>query len=217
MKSRFYRVLFGCSIIALQCPDVVAQVLYKWVDADGKTQYSDKAPMKNFTGPVTRIEPDEQPAAAPVYRAPRASPKAEEEQPAQPDLAAARRERRRKLAENVAQARAKLGAAKAAVEGAVPGDDERQVIQQRVEKGRPAPGAGSASTGGMLGSGGMHGGAARSNCKTVKGNDGKTITTCPTMVPSDAFYARVKGLEDAVKAAEEELAAAEQAYRRGVD
>ena len=204
--------------LAVACGEAAAQVLYKWVDKDGKTQYSDRPP-KDFTGVVTRMEPDEQPAPVPAWKAPvpRASAKAEEPAAA-PDYAAQRREMRRKLEAAVAAARLKLESARAALEAAgSPQDDERQVIQQKVDKDHPAPGAGSASTGGMQGSGGMHGGVARSNCKTVKGNDGKTVTTCPTMVPNDAFYDRIKGLEDAVKAAEEELAAAEQAYRRGVD
>ena len=40
------------------CGDAAAQALYKWVDNDGKTQYSDRPP-KNYAGVVTRIEPDE--------------------------------------------------------------------------------------------------------------------------------------------------------------
>lgn len=195
-----------------------AQVLYKWVDGDGKTQYSDKPP-KTFAGTVTRITPDEQPATEAPYKAPRAKAKGADDAtaPQPPDLATARRDLRRKLAGDLALAKARLAAAKAAVEGAVPQDDERQVVQQRVEKGRPAPGGGSASTGGMLGSGGMHGGAQRSNCKTVKDASGRIVTTCPTSVPNDAYYERAKRLEDDVLAAEQELEAAERAYRRGVD
>lgn len=199
------------------CGEARAQVLYKWVDADGKTQYSDRMP-KNSSGPVTRIEPDEQPPPR-VIPKPFAKPlqRAEESVAPPNDSAGQRRETRRKLEAHLEAARAKLASAKAALEAGAPQDDERQVIQQKVEKGRAAPGAGSASTGGMLGSGAMHGGAARTNCRTVKGGDGKTITTCPTMVPNDGYYERVKSQEEAVKAAEEELAAAEQAYRRGAD
>ena len=208
----------GALALAALCCDAAAQVLYKWLDADGKTQYSDRPP-KNFAGPVMRIEPDDQPP--PVARAipkPVAKPAERGEEPAAApqDYAVQRRELRRKLEADVDAARLKLAGAKAALEAAsTPGDDERQVIQQKVEKGKPSAGAGSATTGGMLGQGGMHGAPARSNCKTVKGSDGKTITTCPTMVPNDAFYERIKGLEAAVKAAEDELEAAEQAYRRG--
>ncbi len=221
MRNRDASALAAILALSLAsfCHQAAAQVLYKWLDKDGKTQYSDRPP-KNFTGEVMRLQPDEQPP--PVPRAapkPAAKPveRAEEASAAPPDYSAQRRELRRKLQADVANARLKLDTAKAALEAAAsPNDEERQVIQQKVEKGKPA-GAGSASTGGMIGSGGMHGGAARSNCKTVKGTDGKTITTCPTMVPNDAYYDRVKQLEDAVKVAEEELAAAEQAYRRGAD
>jgi hypothetical protein len=195
-----------------------AQALYKWVDADGKTQYSDRPP-KDFKGAVTRIEPDEQPAPLSPYRAPRAGVAAGQDGAAQlPDVAGERRELRRKLAAAVTNARDKLAAAKAALEaGGVPQDDERQAVQQRVDAATPAPGPGSASTGGMLGNGGMLGGAPRSNCTKSKGSSGQVVVTCPTLVPNDAYYERVRKLEDDVRAAEEELAAAEQAYRRGAD
>lgn len=201
--------------------EAAAQVLYKWTDAEGKVQYSDRAP-KNFTGAVTRLEPDEQPVPSmptPGKPLPGATAvQVGEERPAAPDSAGQRRALRLKLEYDVALARRKLESARAALEASPsPQDDERQVIQQKREKGNPAPGPGSASTGGMLGSGAMHGGTPRSNCRTVKGNDGKTITTCPTAVPNDAFYDRINALEEAVTVAEKELAAAEQAYRRGVD
>ncbi len=222
MRNRVASALAAGLVFALAaaCGDAMGQVLYKWVDADGKTQYSDRPP-KNFAGAVTRIEPDEQPAPPRGIPKPAAMPAERSESDSAAgasDAAALRRETRRKLEANVAAARLKLEGAKAALDaGATPRDDERQVIQQKVDRNRPAPGGGSASTGGMLGSGGMHGGVARSNCKTVKGNDGKTITTCPTMVPNEAYYEHIKQLEEAVKAAQEELEAAELAYRRGVD
>ena len=205
--------------IAAACGSASAQVLYKWIDADGKTQYSDRPP-KNFAGAVTRIEPDELAPVAPrAVQKPAAKPADRLEEPAAAtqDLATQRRELRRKLEAAVVAARLKVDNAKTALESAsAPQDDEHQVIQQKVDKKQPAPSAGSASTGGMLGSGGMLGGVARSNCRTAKGNDGKTVTTCATMVPNDAYYDRIKGLEDALKAAEDELEAAEQAYRRAV-
>jgi Domain of unknown function (DUF4124) len=195
-----------------------AQVLYKWIDADGKTQYSDRPP-KDYKGTVTRIEPDEQPTPVAPYRAPRAGVAAGEGgAPPLPDLAAGRRELRRKLEAAVAIARDKLATAKAALETAgTPQDDEHQVIQQRVDAASARPGPGSASTGGMLGSGGMFPGPARSNCTSAKGASGQVVTTCPAIVPNDAYYERVGKLEDDVRTAEEALAAAEQAYRRGVE
>jgi hypothetical protein len=169
---------------------------------------------------LTRIEPDENPPPAPPRAPYRPAAKAlDDAKPQAQDSAATKREMRRKLEVAVETAREKLALAKRALEDVgSPQDEERQVIQQRVDRSHPAAGPGSASTGGMLGSGGMHGGAQqRSNCRTVKGSDGRAVTTCPTMVPNDAYYDRVKRLEDAVRAAEEELEAAEQAYRRGND
>jgi hypothetical protein len=195
-----------------------AQVLYKWTDVDGKTQYSDRPP-KDFKGVITRIEPDEQPAPVTPYQAPRTGVTAGQDGVKQlPDVAAERREVRRRLAAAVERARDRLAVAKAALEdGGAPQDDERQVVQQRVDSSAPLPGPGSASTGGMLGNAGMIGGAPRSNCTKSKGSSGQVVTTCPTLVPNDAYYERIRKLEDDVRAAEEELAAAEQAYRRGAD
>lgn len=199
-------------------PAAAAQVLYKWVDADGKTQYSDKPP-KGFKGEVLRMESDEQPPPAEPYKAPRpAAQRAGDASPPEDENARKRRELRRKLEGAVASARVKLAAAKAALDSAgAPQDDERQIIQQRVERDRPVPGDGSATTGGMFGMGGMMGGPQRSNCSTVKTDDGRVVTMCPTPVPNDAYYERIRKLEDDVKAAEEELAEAQRAYRRGAD
>jgi hypothetical protein len=194
-----------------------AQVLYKWTDKDGRVQYSDQPP-KNSPGPVTRIEPDEKATPGPTTDP--GVPKATQSNDSvhqMIDMAAKKRAEREKLEERVTAARDKLAAAKAELENATPGDDERQVIQQRLDAATPLPGAGSSSTGGMLGMGGMLGGTPRSNCKTANNSNGTPVTMCPTIVPGEAYYDRVKQLEDAVKSAEDELAAAEYAYRRGVD
>lgn len=202
--------------------EAFAQVFYKWTDAQGKTQYGDRPP-KNFSGEVTRIEVDPTANAAPPAVAPRQAPAADKApagKAAQPpaDIAAKRREARERLAAELARARAKLDLARAALAGeTTPQDDERMVIQQRLDKEQPAPGGGSSSTGGMHGSGGMHGAAARSNCRTVTGSDGKQLVICPTAIPNEAYHERQRKLEEAVRVAEEEVAAAEQAYRRGVD
>jgi hypothetical protein len=205
--------------VALAAPTaaMAQQAFYKWTDKDGKVQYADQPP-KNFTGPVTRVEFDAQPDAAALPPVTKASAKGEEAGPPPPDVAAKRRALREKLGAELTRARENVAAAKQALADAgSPGDSERQVIQQRVDKKNPMPGAGSASTGGMFGSGGMHGGAQRSNCRTVKGSDGHAVTTCPTIVPNDEYYERIRKLEEALQKAEEELAAAEEAYRRGVD
>jgi hypothetical protein len=194
------RVLRDASCLALAALAVVptaatSQVLYKWIDNDGKSQYSDHLP-KNFSGPVTRIEAEAYPAPR-VIPAPPATAATDEVKP-QPaaDAAKKRRELRAKLEAELTQARARYEAAKAAVdEGGNPQDEERQVVQQRFDRAQ----------------------AGRSNCRLAKGADGKTFAICPAVVPNDAYYDRVKQLEDALKQAEDALAAAQEAYRRGVD
>lgn len=202
------------AIIALPL-EALPQALYKWIDKQGKVQYADKPP-KNFTGPVTRIDIEAARATQPPALAKEEAAAAVAEEKA-PDIAAKRRAVREALEAELESARAKLERAKAALSDAVPEDSERQVIQQRSDKGNPRPGPGSASTGGMLGSGGMYGNPAKSNCRTVTGSDGKSVVTCPTVVPGEAYYDRIEKLEEAVREASEELSAAEQAYRRGVD
>lgn len=191
------------AIAALACAGLPApaQVLYKWIDAQGKVQYSDQPP-KNFKGEVTRIEPDAQPArpAAPVPNpqpAPAREAKAEEK--AKDDVATRRRLQRERLAADVARARAKLEAARAALDNAgSPTVDERQVVQQHYARGtQPA--------------------TPRSNCREVTRADGKKGLMCPALVPNEGYYERVRALEADVERAERELEEAERAYRRGVD
>ena len=123
------------------------------------------------------------------------------------DVAQKRRELRDRLEADLARARAKLELAKAHLaDDTAPEENERQIVQQRVEKGMPMPGSGA-----------MHGSAERSNCRVVTDNAGKNTLICGTMIPNEAYRERQQKLEDAVRKAEEELAAAEQAYRRGVD
>jgi hypothetical protein len=184
------------ALVAAGPLEATSQALYKWTDKDGKVQYSDKPPAK-FEGEVTRIEIDTQPTTRPPYVPPQAQPKAVETGPPQPaDPATKRRELRAKLEAGLAAARAQLAAAKAALEASdSPQEGDGQVVQQRFAKPK----------------------AGRSNCRAVKGADNKVSFNCPALVPNDAYYERIKNLEDAVARAEEELAAAEGAYRRGVD
>jgi hypothetical protein len=187
-----------------------AQVLYKWVDDTGRVQYSDKPP-KNFKGEITRIEPDVQPATAPPWVPPAATPAtpARSKEPeavskAVPqDMATKRRTTRDALALRLDQARENLAQARRALDAAGgPGPDEGQVVQQIQTADQ----------------GGMHGlSVQRNNCSQVTGKDGKPATMCPALVPNDFYFDRVSKLEEAVKRAEVELDAAEQAYRRGVD
>lgn len=180
-----------------------AQVLYKWIDADGKVQYSDQPP-KGYKGPVTRIEPDV--AATPAPPAARTPPPpaapAKAPAPAQ-DVAGKRRAVRTALEARLAAARDKVDAARRALADAPsPDTDERQVVQQQMKGGQ----------------GGMHGlSAKRSNCRPVVDKNGKAGVMCPALLPNDAYYERIAKLEAAVKEAEQELADAEEAWRRGVD
>src|SRR5258708_21884305 len=110
------------------------QTLYKWIDKDGKTQYGDHVP-KGFTGPVTRIEIDidATPRAPDKPEAPAKALPVEESKPAAVDIAKQRRDLRVKLAAQVAIARERLDAAKAALEqGAHPQDAARPRIQHRL-------------------------------------------------------------------------------------
>lgn len=174
--------------------------MYRWTDAQGRVQYSDRLP-KDFKGEVVKIEADAQPPPPP----PIAKPPPARAEPAKPaekaggDLNSRLRATRERLAADVERARERLESAKKARDGdAGPGVDERQVVQQRFAKGtQPA--------------------TPRSNCREVTNADGKKQVMCPALVPGEAYYARVKELEDAVAKAEEDLEDAERAYRRGVD
>jgi hypothetical protein len=184
-----------------------AQVLYKWTDADGKTQYSDRPP-KNFTGVVTRMEPDVQPPPGSPYKAPDKAPasgsdKTREAPAVPPDRATQRRTTRDALEKRVADARANLEKARKALEsGENPEPEEQQVVQQQQKPGQ----------------GGMHGlSQQRSTCRPSMDVKGKAIVLCNATMPNEQYFERQVNLEEAVKQAEEELAAAQEAWRRGMD
>lgn len=173
-----------------------AKKLYKLVDKNGKVTYVDKVP-KGFDGDVTEILLDAPatPSANPPPPAPRV-PAVEGAGPAKRDINAQRKEARAKLQAALDAAREKLAAAKKAqAEGGDINDDEFQVIQQQMamQKNVPAP---------------------RPNCFQ---QPGATVWTCPVSVAGEKYRDRQKSLEDAVRAAEAEVAAAEDAYRRGTD
>ena len=188
--------------------DTAAQTFYKWVDKDGKVQYSDKPPV-GFTGQVTKIQNDPFPDVAP--RAPAASPSAapakpqaeDDEKEKAPDAATRRRQTREQLSSRLTAARVKLEAAqKALADGDGATEDEKQFVHQgfprdaRRPERTPPP---------------------RTNCMSSTTSDGRAEWNCPRQVPNDAYFDRQGKLEEAVRKAEEELAEAEQAYRRGVD
>ena len=180
----------------------LSQVLYKWIDADGKVQYSDRPP-KDPKG-VTRIEPDTPSTPSPAPPAPPKAAADPAKAPAAPDPAGKRRAVRNELEKKLAQARDNLDAArKALAEGSSPEPEERQVVQQQMKAG----------TGG-----GMHGlSQARSNCRSFTDKNGKAGVMCPASTPNQAYFERIAKLEEAVRNAEEEVAQAEQEWRRGVD
>ena len=191
--------------LALACAAGLAhgQVLYKWIDEDGKVHYSD-TPPKGFKGTVTRIEPDVAPTpAAPVAPPPRpTAPEVTKAEAPAEDILTQRRAKRAALEARLIAAREKLDAAKKALaEGQDPQPDEQQVIRQDMKPGQ----------------GGMYGlNTARSNCRKTVTN-GKETLMCPALLATDAYYERIGKLEVAVRQAEEEVDDAEQAYRRGVD
>jgi len=182
-----------------------AQAVYKWVDKDGKVHFADKPPV-GFKGEVTRIipdaVPDPVPAAAPRPAPKTAKPEAEDDDKGI-DIAAQRRQVREQLAARVAAARAKLEAArKALADGEGATDEERQYVRQEFPRNERSPDKTP---------------APRSNCMSQKTADGKAVWNCPRPIPTDAYFSRQGKLDEAVKKAEEELAEAERAYRRGVD
>ena len=73
-------------------------------------------------------------------------------------------------------------------------EDERQVIQRKYPNVQ----------------------AEKANCRPTPGGK-KGEVTCPSIVPGEPYYERQRGLEEALRQAEEELAEAETAYRRGMN
>ena len=186
--------------LALASGTAFAQAVYRWIDADGKVHYSDQLP-KGYTGPVTRIETDKpadpQPAATPgvtIIKPPKRTEISPE--PAQ-DIAAQRRERRESLEKRVAAAREKLEAARKARDEAPDAEgDEVQIVRRNVDPAGSVP---------------------RMNCRPSTDGNGNKVVQCPVAVPNDAYYDRIKKLDEAVAKAEQDLDDAQQAYRRGVD
>jgi len=198
------RVVIAALLLAASAA-ALSQTLYRWTDEQGKTHYGDRPPkgaiglVRVDTGPenTNTVVPAPAPPVPPVIRKP--APVAEAPKEGVADRATQRRTTRERLQAELNRARDNLEAAKKKLaDGGDMQDDERQTVQQR--GGRPPVTA-----------------QARQNCRTETGSDGKTSLMCPVTVPNDQYYDRMAKLEDAVKRAEEEVAAAEAAYRRGVD
>ena len=185
------------AVLLLACLAAQADVrtLYRWTDAQGRIQYSDKPPPANFKGEVTRMDVDTEMNArdAQPPSAPRVAPEVLKD--VTPDRAQDLRDKRAKLLEARRVAEKKVADARAALsQGGEPKDDELGIVQRHYAKSQPDKG----------------------NCRTVT-EGGKKTFMCPGMAPNEQYYERQKSLEDALKQAEEELAQAERDYRRGVD
>ena len=212
-------------LLALAAPAAFAQVLYKWIDANGKVVYSDRMPAKGFNGSVEKIETDPAPDNPPAPRPNPNSPakKTETSGPAV-DVAKQRRETRERLQAQLESAQVRFEAARKALEDAQdPREEDRRVVQRRIDpnsaaanaagvatsSSSAAPDAGAASPGiGM---------APRANCRTTKDANGKDVKTCATSLLTDEYLERVEKLEELLRAAEEQLTLAQRNYRRGVD
>jgi hypothetical protein len=210
------------ALCACALPALAAEtVLYRWTDAAGGTHYGDHPPKDARN--LTRVEVD--PASATVPATPRgAEPaRAPVPQPGAKDILTQRRETRDRLEANLAAAREKLDLArKNLAEANDMTPSEQQTVMSKVQDVPAPPNATPNPTidpGNMqLAGGGQFGmSQRRANCFTVVGNSGKAGVICPTIIPNQAYRERMAALEDAVKKAEEDVAAAEAAYRRGVD
>ncbi len=192
-RSALAALLLACGVL-LAAP-AAAQVLYKLVDKNGRVTYSDREP-KGYEGTVTRIEQDTAPTSLP----PSKPVEAKKRESSSPGIAESRRSSREALDKKVREAQAKVDAArKARDEGGDPRADELQTVQHRyppLRRGEAPP---------------------RANCFDAVDPNGAATLNCPTQVPQESYYERRKKLEDAVRDAEAELAAAERAYRRGTD
>jgi hypothetical protein len=119
---------------------------------------------------------------------------------AKPGMAETRRQSREEFDRKLRAAQARVEAARKAKEdGASPKPEEMQAIQRRyppLAQGQAPP---------------------RPNCFPSVDPNGVASLICPLMVPQDAYFERLAKLDAELKSAEEELHAAEQAYRRGTD
>lgn len=188
-------LLVAAALGACAAAQAETKTFYRWTDEQGRLQYSDKPPT-GFKGEVTKFDVDYDATKARVAPAPLVPPDVMRDvSPPPPDMAKSRRDQRARLEESLRKAQEKVAAAKAALEsGGDLKEDERQVIQRKYPKAQ----------------------AEKANCRPTPGGK-KGEVTCPSIVPGEPFYERQRGLEEALRQAEEELAEAETAYRRGMN
>ena len=202
-------VNFAFAIALLASSGAQAVTLYKLVDSKGGVTYTESPPY-GFNGKVVPVDiafdttpvPPKPPQAA-------VTEKAEVNAPTpQPDYLTKRRATRAALEMRLTQARQALDNAKLALANATMEPDEAQIIMVPTTK-QPRPGEvvpgnpPSIRTDPKM-------------CGEVVRN-GKRVHTCGRVVGNENFVARMNQLEEGVKRAEEEVAEAETAWRRGVD
>ena len=117
------------------------------------------------------------------------------------EMAAKKRAERDKLEANVDRPRASgSSAAKAALDSATPGGrtSARSSSNGRTQA-HPVPGPVVLDYGRHVRHGRHEWLAPRSNCYVANNANGTPVQTCRTLVPSEAYYDRIKTLQDAVK------------------
>jgi len=194
-ERRFARCAALVALLAVGLAHADVRSFYRWTDAQGRIQYSDRPPPASFKGEVTRVEVDTESntGAVETPRAPRVAPDVLKD--VTPDIGKQRRDKRAKLEEAVRKAEKNLADAKAALaQGGDLKEDEQGIIQRRYAKPQ----------------------ADKANCRVVAEGERKVVI-CPAVTPNEQYYERQKNLEEAVRKAEEELSDAQVAYRRGVD
>jgi hypothetical protein len=183
------------AVAATLATPAFAQVIYKLVDRQGRVTYSNTEP-KDFDGTVTRLETDAGSNVVPSAKAGDAPPRAG----ASSDVAEKRRRTREDLEKKLRAAQDRVEAArKAKAEGGDPLPEELQTIQHRRA---PLPS-------GQL--------PPSPNCFNATDPNGAVFLNCPTRVPQEAYFERLKKLDEELRLAEEALELAERAYRRGTD
>ena len=200
---------FAFAIALLASSAAQAVTLYKLVDSKGGVTYTESPPY-GFNGKVMPVDIAFDTTPVPPKPTPAATTdKAETEVKApEPDYLTKRRATRAALETRLTQARHALDNAKLALANATMEPDEQQIIMVPATK-QPRPGEvvpgdpPSMRTDPKM-------------CGQVVRN-GKRVHACGRVVGNENFVARMNQLEEAVKRAEEEVAEAETAWRRGVD
>jgi len=186
-----------------------AVTLYKLVDSKGSVTYTESPPY-GFNGKVIPVDiafdtnpiPPKPPRAVTIDKAEAIV------QAPEPDYLTKRRATRAALETRLMQARRGLDDAKLALANAKMEPEEQQIVMVPTAKQQQRPGEISQDTPSMRTDSKMCGHVMR---------NGRLIQACGRVVGNENFAARMNQLEEQVKRAEEEVAEAETAWRRGVD